>query len=64
MELQKFIAAAAATPLALSALLLQAPVGMAQGVNDSLALDEIVVTARKVEERLQDIPLSIRAFGA
>lgn len=28
------------------------------------ALGEIVVTARKVEENLQDIPLSITAFGA
>ncbi|MEZ5458912.1 MAG: TonB-dependent receptor [Steroidobacteraceae bacterium] len=27
-------------------------------------LDEVVVTARKVEERLQDVPLSISAFGS
>ncbi|MGI9291533.1 MAG: TonB-dependent receptor, partial [Gammaproteobacteria bacterium] len=27
-------------------------------------LEEIVVTARKVEERLQDVPISITAFSA
>ena len=31
---------------------------------DSLALDEVVVTARKREESLQDVPLSITAFSA
>lgn len=31
---------------------------------DSLALEEIVVTARKREESLQDVPLSITAFSA
>jgi iron complex outermembrane recepter protein len=30
---------------------------------DEVGLDEIIVTARKVEERLQDVPLSIRAFS-
>jgi iron complex outermembrane receptor protein len=29
-----------------------------------LAIEEIVVTARKVEERLQDVPLSVSAFSA
>jgi len=29
---------------------------------ESLALDEIVVTARRVEERLQDVPVAITAF--
>lgn len=31
--------------------------------DQALALEEIVVTARKVEERLQDVPLSITAFS-
>ncbi len=36
--------------------------GEAPESNDA-ALEEIVVTARKVEERLQEVPLSIRAFS-
>ncbi len=36
----------------------------AQGASADPGLDEVVVTARKVEERLQDVPLSISAFGA
>ncbi len=40
------------------------PLGHTQGSNADADLDEIVVTARKVEERLQDVPLSITAFGA
>lgn len=39
-------------------------VGWAQGSAVDAGLDEVVVTARKVEERLQDVPLSISAFGA
>ena len=31
--------------------------------SEDVALEEIVVTARKVEERLQDVPLSVRAFS-
>jgi outer membrane receptor protein involved in Fe transport len=34
------------------------------GGADSLALEEVVVTARKREESLQDVPLSITAFSA
>lgn len=33
-------------------------------VGSNIGLDEIVVTARRVEESLQKIPLSIAAFGA
>jgi len=37
-----------------------APGAMAQ---DGLALEEIVVTARKRSENLQDVPISVQAFG-
>jgi len=48
---------------ALASTALVAPIAadQAPGAND---LDEIVVTARKVEERLIDVPLSIAAFTA
>lgn len=36
----------------------------AQDQNASVALDEVVVTARKREENLQDVPASISAFSA
>ncbi len=35
----------------------------AQEAPPGLELDEIIVTARKVEERLQEVPLSIRVLG-
>ncbi len=38
--------------------------GTAQAQQGAAALEEIVVTARKVEERLQDVPLAITAFSA
>ena len=41
----------------------QQPGGSSQGASDG-QLDEIVVTARKVEERLIDVPLTITAFSA
>ncbi len=46
--------------LALTALLMVPEVALAQ----QTALEEIVVTARKREESLQDVPLSITAFSA
>ena len=36
----------------------------AQGANEELKLEEVTVTARKREESLQDVPLSITAFSA
>ncbi len=42
-------------------LVLGASTGIANGQED-LALDEIVVTSRRVEERLQDVPVAITAF--
>ena len=38
-------------------------VGVALAVPVAAQVDEIVVTARKKEERLQDVPISITAFG-
>ena len=35
----------------------------AQGVDESVTIEEIVVTARKREESLQDVPLSVSAFN-
>ncbi len=49
--------------LAALAVAAQAPLASAQDADDAFRLDEVVVTARKVEERLQDVPLSIKAFG-
>ena len=49
----------AATTLAASGF-----AGIAGAQEGAVALEEIVVTARKVEERLQDVPLAITAFSA
>ena len=46
----------AAAPLTLVALALASPPAWSQ-------LEEIVVTARKQEERLQDVPLAVAAFS-
>ena len=56
----------ALTPLAAAVSAALAPGGSAhaqQAQADDLALEEIVVTARKREENLQDIPASIQAIG-
>lgn len=55
--------------LAVSAFVSLAIVGAgapayAQDRDDSLVLEEVVVTARKTEERLLDVPLAITAFSA
>ena len=42
-------------------LVLGASTGVVHG-QETLALDEIVVTSRRVEERLQDVPVAITAF--
>ena len=40
------------------------PGALAQGTGGSVALEEIVVTARKVEEKLNDVPVAVSAFTA
>ena len=50
--------------LAASALLTSGFTGTAFAQSESAAFEEIVVTSRKVEERLQDVPLAISAFSA
>ena len=54
----------ALTPLAAAISAALAPAGIAQAQDDesSVALDEIIVTATKREENLQDIPASIHAI--
>ena len=56
------VAAAVAAGLSLTA----GQAALAQGASgeDSLALEEIVVTARRTEEKLLDVPLAISAFTA
>src|SRR5579872_2060838 len=46
-----------------SALLACLPAARAADVNDNGTLVEVVVTAQKRAENLQDVPLSIQAFG-
>jgi iron complex outermembrane receptor protein len=49
-----------------SALLIGAPLAVAQTADESAKAgrrDEIIVTARKREERLQDVPMSLSAIG-
>jgi outer membrane receptor protein involved in Fe transport len=53
---------ALASPLAPIAFA-QEPSSPAPARTDSTQLEEIVVTARRVEERLQDVPLSVKAFS-
>lgn len=52
--------------LAISGILLTAGQqnANAQGASQNVALDEVVVTSRRREENLQDLPLSIAAFNA
>lgn len=54
----------ALTPLAAAVSAALAPAGIAQAQDDesSVALDEIIVTATKREQNLQDIPASIQAI--
>lgn len=41
-----------------------APAALAQDEQDELRLEEIIVTARKRTESLQDVPISVMAFGS
>ncbi|MGI9287374.1 MAG: TonB-dependent receptor [Pseudomonadales bacterium] len=52
-------------PLSLAAALLQiAPTALAQQDNRATTLEEVIVTAQKREQSLQDAPISISAFSA
>ena len=50
--------------IASSAILALGFAGSAYAQSEGAAIEEIVVTSRKVEERLQDVPLAISAFSA
>ena len=60
----KRIGLASATALALLGAGLVPQIAAAQADDSRLQLEEIIVTARKVEESLQDVPLSISVFDA
>ncbi|WP_374391976.1 TonB-dependent receptor [Sphingopyxis sp.] len=47
----------------LSTTMLSPGAAMAQGASDTSADDEIIVTAQKREENLQNVPISIQALG-
>jgi iron complex outermembrane receptor protein len=49
--------------LAACVMLLPGAQAFAQGAANALALEEVVVTARRVEESLQDVPLAITALS-
>jgi iron complex outermembrane receptor protein len=48
----------------LAAAILLAATGVSAQQRSGLMLEEVIVTARKIEENLQDVPLSITAFSA
>ncbi|MCU0760896.1 MAG: TonB-dependent receptor plug domain-containing protein [Steroidobacteraceae bacterium] len=48
----------------LSAATGQAALGQDTAASDSLALEEVVVTARRAEEKLLDVPVAVTAFTA
>ena len=63
MKIRHLVAAA----VSMSATLAAGPVAFAQGEgasDSSVALEEVVVTARKREESLQDVPLAVTALSA
>jgi iron complex outermembrane receptor protein len=62
MTLRTLLLGSAAAGLMLS--LAPAPLRAQETGQGRLAIEEIVVTARKVEERLQDVPLSVSAFSS
>ncbi len=55
---------AVATTLAAAVLLTSIPLTAQEADPDDLVVDEIVVTAQKREENLQDVPIAITAFSA
>ena len=53
--------AAAATPAAQEPAAVAAPDAQAGGASDDIG--EVIVTARRIEEKLQDVPISITVFN-
>jgi iron complex outermembrane recepter protein len=62
MKVSKLRLLASAAPLA--AMLVSTPLFAQDAANDEGGIDEIVVTAQRREENLQDVPISISAFNA
>lgn len=58
------ISAGSALALCVALATLYTPIAMAQGASEGLQLEEIVVTARKREESLLEIPVAVTAFSA
>lgn len=66
MRILKFLATTSviSLPLGLSAQALAAEAAAAAGAESEPVLEEIVVTAQKRSENLQDTPISISVLGA
>jgi iron complex outermembrane recepter protein len=62
MKVSKLRLLATAAPLA--AMLASTPLLAQDAAKDEGGIDEIVVTAQRREENLQDVPISVSAFGA
>jgi iron complex outermembrane receptor protein len=64
MQKNKLISAIQRTLLASSFLVCSIPVAIAQDENDdTVALDDVKVTARKIQESIQDIPVAVTSFS-
>jgi iron complex outermembrane receptor protein len=62
----RFLTAASISAMALlaqPAMAQQAPAGAAPAADAGTGLNDIIVTARKVSEKLQDVPVSVTAFS-
>ena len=62
MSRKPFFAQIAALPILFAAATVQPRVACAQQADEGTKLEEIVVTAQKREERLQDVPIAITAL--
>ena len=64
MQRHSFSSQAAAGVQLFALALLPASIAMAQTTTQGLTLEEVVVTARKKEESLQDTPIAVSALGS
>ena len=64
-KLRRFVAAALASSVAVPAFAqnTQTANAGAEATSQGVELSEVIVTARRVEERLQDVPISITVFN-